>query len=236
MKWILAVCGFVLGLALWLPGQADAAGQPGHTPSSPQASPPQAAHAEPGKTDGHAANAESSAGGHGKPEANPLEWKSDLAIWTAVVFLLLLAVLWKLAWGPIVQGLEKREKRVAEEISSAEKANEEARGLLEQYQQKLVASKDEVRQILDAARRDAEGVGREIVNKAREEAEAEHQRALRDIENATAGALKELADRSATLAVELAGKIVKAKIDPQEHRRLIEQAVAGFSSKNPSSN
>lgn len=231
MKWILAVCGFVLGLALWLPGQTLAAEQPGHAPS-----PPQAAHAEPGKAEGHAASAESSSGGHAKAEANPLAWQSDLALWTAVVFLLLLAVLWKLAWGPILQGLEKRENRVAEEISSAEKANQEARGLLEQYQQKLDASKDEVRQILDAARRDAEAVGRQIVDKARGEAQAEHQRALREIENATAGALKELADRSATLAVELAGKIVKAKIDPQEHRRLIEQAVAGFSSQTPSSN
>lgn len=236
MKWILAVCGFMLGLALWLPGSAHAADQPGHAPSAPQASAPQAAHAEPGKTEGPAAHADSSSGGHGTSEANPLTWQSDLALWTAVVFLLLLAVLWKLAWKPILQGLEKRENRVAEEISSAEKANEEARCLLGQYQQKLDASKDEVRQILDAARRDAETVGRQIVDKARGEAEAEHQRALRDIENATAGALKELADRSATLAVELAGKIVKAKIDPQEHRRLIEQAVAGFSAKTPSSN
>ncbi len=232
MKWILAVCGFVLGLALTLPGRADAAEQPGHAPDAAQA-----AKAEPANAGGgHSAHAEPASGEHGKAEANPLTWQSDLALWTAVVFLLLLAVLWKFAWGPILQGLEKRENRVAEEISSAEKANQDARRLLEEYQQKLVASKDEVRQILDAARRDAEGVGREIVDKAREEAQVEHQRALREIENATAGALKELADRSASLAVELAGKIVGATLDPQEHRRLIEQAVTHFSTQDPSSN
>ena len=132
--------------------------------------------------------------------------------------------------------MEKREHRIAEEISSAEKANQEARRLLEEYQQKLDASKEEVRQIFDADRRDADRAGREIVEKARDEAHVEHQRALREIDNATAGALKELADRSASLAVELAGKIVGAKLDPQDHRRLIEQAVANFATQEPSSN
>jgi F-type H+-transporting ATPase subunit b len=167
---------------------------------------------------------------------NPLEWKKELAIWSAVVFVVLFLALWKFAWGPISQGLNKRERGIADQIAQAEQANQQAKELLAEYEQKLAASREEVRGILEQGRRDAEKVGREMLDKARGDAQAEQQRALRQIDAATASALKELADRSATLAVELAGKIVQAKINPAEHAKLIEQAVASFAAKEPSKN
>ncbi len=111
-------------------------------------------------------------------EANLLDWKSDLAIWTAVVFVVLLAVLWKFAWKPIAEGLDKREKQMADQIAEAERNNRDARQLLADYQQKLAASQGEVRGILDQARREAEQLGREMLEKARDEGRAEHARAL----------------------------------------------------------
>jgi F-type H+-transporting ATPase subunit b len=167
---------------------------------------------------------------------NPLDFKADLAIWTAVVFLLLLAVLWKFAWGPIAQGLDKREQGIADQIAQAERSNEEARRLLEEYQQKLADSEDEVRGIVEQGRRGAEQVGREIVEKARAEAQAEQQRSLREIETATAGALKELAERGAELAVRLAGKIVRAELKPADHTQLIEEAVSRFPKEKTGAN
>ena len=77
---------------------------------------------------------------------------------------------------------------------------------------------------------------REMIEKARQETAAEKQRALRDIETATDGALKDLAERSATLAVELAGKIVQARLDPAAHAKLIQQAVDGFGKVSPGNN
>ncbi len=82
--------------------------------------------------------------------------------------------------------------------------------------------------MLDQGRRDAEQVGRELIDKAKEETKAEYQRAVKQIDAATAAAIEELAGRSATLAVELAGRIVRAKLQPGDHARLIDQAVAGF--------
>ena len=169
-----------------------------------------------------------SAGGEGAGSVNPLEWKSDLAIWTAVVFLCLLVILWKFAWKPIAEGLDKREQNVADQIAQAEAANQKASNILADYQSQLAAAGDKVRAILDQGRRDAEQVGQEVVDKAKQEAQAEYQQALKQIDAATADAIKELAGQSATLAVELAGKIVRAKITPGDHSRLIEDAVAGF--------
>ncbi len=167
-------------------------------------------------------------------EANPLVFKSDLAIWTGVVFAVLLLVLWKFAWKPIAEGLDKREQQIAQQIAEAERSNQDARQILADYQQKLAASQGEVRGILDQARREAEKLSREMLAKAKDEGRAEQARALQQIEAATAGALQELAQRSATLAVELAGKIVGSQLTAKNHAQLIQDAVAEFTAEKSS--
>jgi F-type H+-transporting ATPase subunit b len=180
--------------------------------------------------------AEAAEGGHGGGAINPLSFENDLAIWTLVVFLALLAVLWKFAWRPIAEALDKREQRIADQISSAEQANVDARKLLEEYHRKLTGSEAEVRAILEQGRRDAEEAGRKILEATRDEARREKDRAVREIDAAAGEALKELAERSADLAVELAGKIVQSKISQADHAQLIEQAVAGFAKIQPGKN
>jgi F-type H+-transporting ATPase subunit b len=206
-----------------------------HASEAPHDSQAAAAGDEPA---GHAAGGgapQAAGGGHGEANESPLEVKKDLAIWTAVVFLIVLAILWRYAWGPIAEGLDKREQRIADEISAAEKSNADARDLLQQYQDKLAASKDEIRQMIEAGKRDAEKIGDGIVEKARVEAHADKRRALEEIDLATAGALKELAELSATLAVDLAGKIISQELDRKAHSSLIEKAVSRFS-ETPSKN
>jgi len=175
-------------------------------------------------------------GGHGGAEINPLDFQSDLAIWTAVVFLVLMAILWKFAWRPITEALDKREQRIADQIASAEQANVDARKLLEDYHRKLGDSEAEVRAILEQGRRDAEEAGRRILETTRDEARREKDRAVREIDAAAGEALQELAERSADLAIELAKKIVQTKIDRADHAQLIEQAVADFSKIQPGKN
>ena len=221
MSGIRVVTGLMVGLVLvvWWPA-LSCAKQEGH------AVPTAGQHGD--ESDAH--------GSHGEVNQSPLEFKTDLALWTGVVFLVLMAVLWKFAWGPIADGLAKREQRIADEIAGAQKTNADAREMLAEYQTKLASAEEEIRQMIDGAKRDAEKVGQGIVDKARTEAEAEHRRKLEEIDLATAGALKELAERSATLAVELAGKIVDARLDPAAHSRLIEQAVSRFSATEPGNN
>jgi len=174
--------------------------------------------------------------GHGGGEINPLDFQSDLAVWTAVVFLVLLAALWKFAWRPIAEALDNREQRIANQIASAEQANVDARRLLDEYQRKLSDSEAEVRKILEQGRRDAEEAGRRMLEATRDEARREKERAVREIDAAAGEALKDLAERSADLAVELAKKIVQTKIDRADHAQLIEQAVAGFAKIQPGKN
>jgi F-type H+-transporting ATPase subunit b len=174
--------------------------------------------------------------GEPRDKVSPEDFKTDLAIWSFVVFLLLLAILWKFAWGPIMAGLDKREERIAEHIAAAERSHEDAKRMLADYERKLASSADEVRAIIDEARRDAEHTQQEILAKARADAQAERDRALREIETAKDQALKELGERTADLAVELAGKIVGARLNSGDHQRLIEEALNRFPSSKPSPN
>ncbi len=116
--------------------------------------------------------------GAGLNPFSPSVLERDLALWTAVIFLCVLAVLWKYAWGPLAAALDKRERGIADQISEAEAANEKAKGVLADYQQRLADAKDEVRGILEQGRRDSEKLGRELLDKAKEEASVEHARGV----------------------------------------------------------
>ncbi len=164
---------------------------------------------------------------------NPLDFKADLALWTAEVFVGVLVVLRKFAWKPLVEALDQRENHVRQEIQEAENANLEAKRLLAEYQKKMATVEGEVRAILERARKDAQAMSEELIAKARQEAEAEYQRKLAEIEQAADQALKELTQRAATLAVELAGKIISARLDPSAHQRIIEQALGSIAELKP---
>ena len=174
-------------------------------------------------------------GDHGHVEnssPNPLVIDPDLAIVSMVVFLLLLWLLTKFAWRPIVVALKERERNIADNISSAEAQREEARRLLSEYEKKLAGTTEQIRQLLEEARYDAEQTKAEIIGEAKAAAQSEQERALREVKNATDGALKELAEQGARLAVELAGKIVGEKLATEDHSQLIREAINKFPSHN----
>jgi F-type H+-transporting ATPase subunit b len=172
----------------------------------------------------------------GPDVAKPEEIKSDLAFATFLVFLVLLAILWKFAWGPIIQAIERREQSIANHIAEAERSHDQAKALLAEYERKLAGAANDVRELLEEARRDAEHTKLEILAEAKTAAHAERDRSLREIEVATDQALKALAERSAELAVELAGKILQSKLTSADHARLIQEAVAKFPSAAASRN
>jgi F-type H+-transporting ATPase subunit b len=173
-----------------------------------------------------------SAGGHAveSKSINPFDsLKRDLAFWSAVIFVSLVFILGKFAFKPITKALDEREKQIADNISGAERANQEAKDLLAQYQNQLSQAEGEVKAIVESGKKEAERAGEAIVAKAREAAESERRRAAREIESATDGALQELAARSADLAVSLAGKIIRQNLDAGSHADLIQTAVTDFS-------
>jgi F-type H+-transporting ATPase subunit b len=174
------------------------------------------------------AAAEAGHGSHGDVSLNPMEWASNTAFWTLVIFLTVFGVLAKYGFGPIAKALDDREQGIADKITAAQRLNDEAKDLLKQYQEKLDASKEEVRKILEEARNNAGRVADDIVAKAQDAARLERDRAMKEIESATTSALQSIAERSATLAANLAGKMIRAEVKPEQHRSLIDAALEEF--------
>lgn len=163
---------------------------------------------------------------------NPLAFDIDLALFTLVVFLGLLALLGAFVWKPLLAGLDRREKSIADDIENARRANEEAQRSLRDYEQRLASVTAEANSVLAAARADAEAARQRILGEAAEESRRQTERAVAAIQSARETAVRELAQKSAETAVELAGRIVGRSLNANDHRRLIDESIDQFSSRN----
>ena len=218
------VCGvvtFVLPVATMLPGTASAA----------TADEEAHGHDEHGHGDHVEIGHNPPLGVSQKDFESPAEFRTDLAIWSLAVFLLLLGLLGKFAWKPIMEGLDKREQGIEHQIAETKKANEEAKRMLVSYERRLSETADEVRGMLDEARRDAESTKVAIVAEARKAAEDEQARAKHEIGLARDEALSSIALKAGDLAVEVAGKFLREKIGKEDHSRLVRDSIASLGTK-----
>lgn len=183
------------------------------------------------KKDGHAE------GGHGEhKQEGPITAKkedADLAVWSLITFAVFVFVLGKFAWGPIVEGLEKREQGVLQNIADAETARLKAEKLLADHTEKLDRVQNEVREILAEARRDAEHTKADIVATAQKEAEATKSRAVAEINQARDAALDSLFDHMSKAVSQATETVLGRSVTGADQDRLIQDALRGV---NPSRN
>lgn len=192
-----------------------------------------AAHGDHGSHGGHGHDPHDLSEGDGSPTlTKPDDLKFDLAIYTAVVFFLLLALLGKFAWGPICHALEAREHAIAAQIEEARVNAEKAAESLRQYEARLLAAADEARDLISQARREAEAAKESIVAEAQAAAQRERERAVADITAARDLALREIAQRSVDTAISLAGQIVRRELKPQDHQGIIREVLDTLPSQN----
>lgn len=175
---------------------------------------------------------EAGAAEHHQPNTNPLSIDPDLAIVTVIVFVVLLVVLGKFAWGPIIAGLEKREKSIADQIDEAKRCADKANATLQQYEAKLAAAADEVKAMIADARREAETAKEKIVAEAHAAAQRERERAVADIKLATDHAVRQLAQKSVDTAVLLAGRMLRKEVSVDTHAQLIRESLEQFPNRN----
>ena len=142
-----------------------------------------------------------------------------------VVTLVVLVVLGKFAWGPLLSGLQEREQFIRESLEKAKEERDSSEARLAEYTQKLNEARAEASEIVDEGRRDAEVVKAKVEEDARTEASLILERAKREIELAKQSAIREIYTASAKFATNAASKIIGREIDPADHQRLIEQSI-----------
>jgi len=148
------------------------------------------------------------------------------AIWALVIFILLLAVLGKFAWGPIAGQLEQREKKIAQAIADAQKGRDDAMTLLAEYKRKLEQAQSEADQLMHQAVAGAEQVKQRIVAEAETEAGKARDQAVQQIRQASNDALADIFGQTAEMATRVAGQIIGRELRPEDHQRLVEQTLS----------
>lgn len=159
--------------------------------------------------------------------------KADLAIWSIAVFLLLFFVLSKFAWGPMLEGLHKREHNILSALDDAQKARAEAQTLREQLQVEMNKASEKVREMLDEARRDAQLATESMIDKARAEIQSERDRLRKEIQTATDQAIQELWKQTAQLATLVSSKVIRRQLSVEDHRHLVDEALTELGERGP---
>lgn len=150
----------------------------------------------------------------------------DLAIWTLVVFLVLFFLLKKTAWGPILEGLHKREDAIRSAVEEAKLARAETERIRAQFQKEMDEAFARIPQMMDEARRDAQVMAEEMRTKAAAEIQADRQRLRREIEMARDQALQDIWTQTANLATQISAKVIRRNISEDDHRRLVDETLA----------
>jgi len=140
------------------------------------------------------------------------------AIWTVVTFAVLLIVLGKVAWKPMLKNLRKREDTIKQQLDDAENAKIKAQELLDGY-------KKQSHEVIEQANRYASQTGKEIIEQARKEAVAITQRATSEISNAQNMASQQLWHMAGNMLLSISHEVLGRTITPEDNKRLIHEAI-----------
>ena len=172
-------------------------------------------------------------GEHGGKEAGKIDVadkfglkRYDLGIYTLIVFGVLVFILGRYAWGPMMAGLDKREAHLRKAHDDAEAARAETQRAMADVQARLAKGAEEVRAMLDEARRDAQAVKDQMKADAATEIQAERDRIRREIDMARDQALQQIYQQAVQLATLVSTKAVKKNLTPGDHQRLLDEALA----------
>lgn len=159
--------------------------------------------------------------------ANPLLTVSPgLMIWTIVVFLITLWILKKFVFTPVGQALEKRRASIAASIEEAETSRDEAIRLLDEYKAQLAQARREADELREAGRREGERQKTEIVGQAQEQRERIVSDTQTQIDAQAQAAVAGIRDDVVVLALSAAEKVTGKTLSDDDHRKLVEDALA----------
>jgi F-type H+-transporting ATPase subunit b len=147
------------------------------------------------------------------------------ALWTLIIFVIVVAILGKFAWGPILSLLKQREDFIHKSLSDAKRDRDEAEARLKEYGARLQSAQAEAVGIIEEARRDAERLRQELRERARSEADTMIKNAERQIELQTTRAVQQLRQEAVDLSVTIASKILQRNISKEDNEKLIADAL-----------
>jgi F-type H+-transporting ATPase subunit b len=158
--------------------------------------------------------------GGGLVDVNP-----GLVFWTIITFLILLFILRRVAWKPILTALNQRETAIKDSLEKAEKAKEEAQKILEENQASLLKAEEESKKIIEQSRVYADKLKDQMIRGSKDQAKKIIEDATSEIERKKEEAFSELRIKVAEIAVQAAEKILNKNLDKDSNKKLVDKYI-----------
>lgn len=146
-----------------------------------------------------------------------------LSFWTALTFLILIVVLGKFAWGPILQMLETREKTIADAIESAKRERLAAEAASAEMKAALEKARAESAEMIRRNQQEVAAAKQELMALAKKESDELLLAARKSINEEKRQALNELRAQTVDLAIEAASRLVQMNMDENKQKQLVEE-------------
>jgi F-type H+-transporting ATPase subunit b len=154
-----------------------------------------------------------------------------LIIWTIITFLLLLFILKKAAWKPLLSALQKREDTIASSIQKAEQAKVDAEKLLKEHSERLAQAEAEAQRIINEGRQLAEKIKENITSEAKAISDKIIKESKEEIEKSRQAAIESLKKDISQIAILAASKIISENLDEKVDKKLVDKMIENLPEK-----
>ena len=161
----------------------------------------------------------------GEKKDTLLSVEPGLLIWTIIIFIILMLILKKYAWSPLLKSLNDREKSIKDSIDKAERLREESEKLLQQNRELLAKADEEARKVINEGKEMSEKLRNEMIGKTHDDASRMLQQAKAEIEREKVAALNELRGEITNLAIHAAGKLIDENLDNDKQKKLVDKFI-----------
>jgi F-type H+-transporting ATPase subunit b len=154
-----------------------------------------------------------------------LEINPGLILWTILTFAIVLVILRRTAWKPLLTALKEREDSIRTSLHDAEEARNQAQKLLDENKKLMASAEEQSQRIIKEGRAMADRLKAEILEKANTSSQQMVMQAREEIQREKESALTQLRSEVADLAITAAGKILDANLDPAKQRAIVDAAI-----------
>ena len=161
-----------------------------------------------------------------------LDVSTGLVFWSAITFLLLLFLMKKFLWGPLIENLDRRETMIHDAVKKAEETQQKSEEALKDYNKKLAEAREEVRQIVAAGKESAEKVKADILEEAGKKSASLLEKAKKEIAAERSDAINQIKQVVVDISISAAEKMLKRNLNADDQIKLIEETMQGMEKKD----
>ena len=161
-----------------------------------------------------------------------LDVSTGLVFWSAITFLLLLFLMKKFLWGPLIENLDRRETMINDAVKKAEETQQKSEEALKDYNKKLAEAREEVRQIVAAGKESAEKAKADILVEAGKKSASLLEKAKKEIAAERSDAINQIKQVVVDISISAAEKMLKRNLNADDQIKLIEETMQGMDKKD----